>query len=80
MQARSEPSTAPHFIRGDKVTAVTKNLFSRGHPNRKLRNRQLGPFTIEEQIGKHNYGLRLPTTVRSHPVFHVNYQKPCSTA
>jgi hypothetical protein len=52
MQARSEPSTAPCFVRGDKVTVVTKNLFLRGHPNTKLRYRQLGPLTIEEQIGK----------------------------
>jgi hypothetical protein len=42
MQARSEPSIAPHFIRGDKATLVTKNLFLRGQPNMKLRDRQLG--------------------------------------
>jgi hypothetical protein len=30
MQARSEPSTIPHFVRGDKVTIVTNNLFLRG--------------------------------------------------
>jgi hypothetical protein len=28
MQACSQPSTAPHFVRGDKVTVITKNLFS----------------------------------------------------
>jgi hypothetical protein len=53
MQARSKPSTAPHFVCGDKVRVVTKSLFLRGQRNRKLRDRQLGPFTIEEQIGKH---------------------------
>jgi hypothetical protein len=26
MRARLEPSTAPHFVRGDKVTVVTKKL------------------------------------------------------
>jgi hypothetical protein len=41
MQARSENSTAPHFVRGGKVTIVTKNLFLRGEPNKKLRDRQL---------------------------------------
>jgi hypothetical protein len=30
MQARSEPSIAPHFVRGDKVSTVTTNLFLRG--------------------------------------------------
>jgi hypothetical protein len=39
MQARSEPSIAPHFVRGDKVRVVTKNFFLQGNPNRKLRDR-----------------------------------------
>jgi hypothetical protein len=80
MQARTKPSTTPHFARGDKVSVVTSNLFLRGQPNRKLRDRQLGPFIVEEQIGKHNYILKLPATVRLHPVFHVNNLRPCSTA
>jgi hypothetical protein len=80
MQARTEPSTAPHFARGDKVSIVTANLFLRGQPIRKLRDKQLGPFTVEEQIGKHIYILKLPTTVRLHHVFHVNNLRPCSTA
>jgi hypothetical protein len=79
VQARSKPSTAPHFVQGDKVSLVTKNLFLRGQPNRKLRDRQLGPFKVEDQIGKHNYRLRLLGTVRFHPVFHVNNLRPCST-
>jgi hypothetical protein len=54
MQARIEPSTTPHFARGDKVSVVTTNLFLRGQPNRKLRDKQLGPFTVEEQTGKHS--------------------------
>jgi hypothetical protein len=39
MQAHSKPSTAPHVVRGDKVSVVTKNLFLRGEPNRKMRAR-----------------------------------------
>jgi hypothetical protein len=39
MQARSEPSTAPHVVRGDKVTVLTKNIFLRGQLYRKLRDR-----------------------------------------
>jgi hypothetical protein len=46
----------------------------------KQRDRQLGPFTVDEQIGKHNYKLKLPATVRLHHVFHVNNLRPCSTA
>jgi hypothetical protein len=47
MQARTEPSTAPHFTKGDNVSVVTANLFLRGQPNRKLRDMQLGPFSVE---------------------------------
>jgi hypothetical protein len=79
MQARSEPSTAPHFVRGDKVIVVTKNHFLRGQHHRKLRDRQLGPFTIEEQIEKHNYIFEMLATVRLHHVFHVNNLRPCFT-
>jgi hypothetical protein len=46
----------------------------------KLRDRQLGPFVVEEHIGKHIYKLKLPSTIRLHPVFHVNNLRLCSTA
>jgi hypothetical protein len=80
MQVRLEPSTAPHFVQGDKVSVVTTNLFLRGQPNMKLRRDcQLGPFTMEEHIRKHSYGLKLPSTVRLHHVYYVNNLRPCST-
>jgi hypothetical protein len=44
MQARTKPSTAPHFARGDKVSVVKTNSFLRGQPNMKLRDKQLGPL------------------------------------
>jgi hypothetical protein len=44
----------------------------------KLRDRQLGPSTMEEHIGKHIYKLKLPATIRLHHVFHVNNLRPCS--
>jgi hypothetical protein len=61
------------------VPVITTNIFLRGQPNRKLRDRQLGPFTVEEQIRKHSYRLKLPAIVRLHLVFHVNNLRPCST-
>jgi hypothetical protein len=73
------PSTAPYFVRGAKVTVGANNLLLCWQPNKKLRDRQLGHFTIEERIGKHNQKLKLPTTLRLHPVFHVNNLRPCST-
>jgi hypothetical protein len=44
VHARTDPSTTPHFVRGDKVSVVTANLFLRGHPKWKLRDIQLRPF------------------------------------
>jgi hypothetical protein len=79
IQARTEPSIAPHFV-GDKVSVVTTNLFLRGQQNQNLRDRQLGPFTLEEQIGKHSYKLNLLVKVRLCNVFYVNNLRPCSTA
>jgi hypothetical protein len=60
------------------VTVVTKSIFFRRQPNRKLRYRQLIPLTVEEHIGKHNYRLKLPWKARLHPVFHVNNLSPSS--
>jgi hypothetical protein len=79
MQARTEPSTTPHFVRGDKVTIATKKLFLRGQPNMKLRDRRLGPFTIEEHVGKHIYIPKPPASVSLHSMFHVHNLRPCST-
>jgi hypothetical protein len=79
MQARTEPSTTPNFAKGDKVLVVTTNLFLRGQPNRKLRDEKLEHFTVEEQIGKHSYKLKIPATVRLHLVFHVNNLRPAGS-
>jgi hypothetical protein len=78
---RMEPSTAPHFVRGDNVSIFTSNLFPRGQTNyRKRKDRQLGPFIVEEHIGKHIYILKLPATIRLHNVFHhMSSLRPCST-
>jgi hypothetical protein len=62
------------------VSLVTTNLFLRGQPNGKLRDKLLGPFSVEEQIGKHSYILKLQATICLHHVFHVNNLRPCSTA
>jgi hypothetical protein len=62
------------------VSVVTTNIFLRGQPNKKSRDRQLGPLTMEEQVGKHIYILKLPSTVRLHPMFHASDLRPCSTA
>jgi hypothetical protein len=54
MQARSKPSITPHFVREDEEAIVKTNLFLREQPKMKLSNRQFGPFTFMEKIGKHS--------------------------
>jgi hypothetical protein len=67
-------------LRETRCQSSQQTFFLRGQPYRKLRDRQLGPFSVEEQIGKHSYRLKLIATVRLHPMFHVNNLRPCSTA
>jgi hypothetical protein len=61
------------------VIVVTKNFFLRGQANMKLRGRQLGHLNVEEQIGRHNYTLKLTLTLRSRKMFHVNNVRPRSS-
>jgi hypothetical protein len=44
----------------------------------KLRDRELGPFTVKDQIGKHNYMLKLLAIARLQSALHVNILRPCS--
>ncbi|XP_071739571.1 uncharacterized protein [Rutidosis leptorrhynchoides] len=43
----------------------------------KLSKRYFGPFKILRRIGKVAYQLKLPTTSRIHPVFHVSLLRRC---
>jgi transposase InsO family protein len=61
-----------HFNVGDWVLISTKHLQLR-RPSRKLAEKYAGPYQIESIVGNSNiaYKLRLPTSVRIHPVFNV---------
>jgi len=59
---------APEFKKGDKVYLLRKNIKTQ-RPSNKLDFKKIGPFEIEERIGKVNYKLRLPEKYADTPCF-----------
>lgn len=66
---------APSFKIGDKVWLLRRNIKTK-RPCDKLDYRRLGPFVIQKQINPVAYRLKLPTTMKIHPVFHVSLLEP----
>ena len=67
------------FAVGDKVRLSTDNLKLQDQPSRKFRDRYIGPFEIEAVVSPVAYRLKLPATVRIHPVVHVSRLLPWHT-
>lgn len=69
---------APKLKRGDKVYLLSKNFRRKqgDRPSKKLDFKKVGPFKIKEQIRKVNFRLKLPETMRIHPVFHISLLEP----
>ncbi|KJZ73068.1 hypothetical protein HIM_07452 [Hirsutella minnesotensis 3608] len=65
------------FKDGDWVLISTKNLPLR-RPTRKLTSKYVGPYQVEGVIGEHKLAcrLRLPTSVRIHPVLPISSLEP----
>jgi hypothetical protein len=66
------------FEIGEKVLVSAKNITAENQgrrPTKKLQARYLGPFEILEKISEVNYKLKLPETMRIHPVFHTSLLK-----
>ena len=65
------------FHVGDDVLLSTQNLsLTSDNHVRKLAPRFLGPFRIIAQPSPVSFRLRLPATMRVHPVFHVSLLRP----
>jgi hypothetical protein len=60
------------FEAGDLVYLITKGIRIQQQSNRKLRERQLGPFRVSKRVGNRAYALHLPRSYKLHNVFHVD--------
>lgn len=64
------------FNVGDKVRLSTANLHLPSAISRKLAARFLGPFVVERVVNPVAYKLKLPASLKIHPVFHVSVLQP----
>ena len=74
-QVADQHRRAIDYAEGNQVLLNTRYLRF-GNYSRKLQRRFVGPFTIEQKIGKVAYKLQLPTTWTVHPVFHTSLLRP----
>jgi hypothetical protein len=64
------------FSVGDKVRLSTANLSLPSSISRKLTARYVGPLVVERVVSPVAYKLKLPASLKIHPVFHVSLLQP----
>jgi hypothetical protein len=68
-------SMEPTLKEGDKVYLLRRNIDTK-RPSNKLDHKKLGLFKIDKKVGPVNYKLKLPNTMRIHPIFHISLLEP----
>jgi len=63
---------AENWKKGDRVLLSTKDLVFKERPSKKLMERYMGPYMIEEVVSSNVVKLRLPSSMRIHPVVNVS--------
>lgn len=63
------------FCVGDRVFVCTDHIRT-NRTTHKLAKQKIGPFPIILQPSAMSFTLRLPTTIRIHPVFHISQLEP----
>ena len=58
--------------KGDRVLLSTKDLVFKERPSKKLTERYVGPYVIEEVVSSNAVKLRLPSSMRIHLVVNVS--------
>ena len=75
LSANRRRRPAPAFVAGQTVWLLRRHIATT-RPSSKLDVRRLGPFAIIGPVGKSAYRLRLPPSMKIHPVFHVSLLEP----
>lgn len=65
----------PQFQPGQKVWLRADNVKTT-RPTKKLDDRLLGPFEVEQRLSDLAYKLKLPSSMKVHPVFYVGLLEP----
>ena len=58
--------------KGDRVLLSTKDLVFKERPTKKLTERYVGPYAIEEVVLSNAVKLQLPSSMRIHPVVNIS--------
>jgi len=77
--ANRRRTPAPVYLPGQQIYLSTADLPLQVS-SRKLAPRYVGPFRIDHVLNPATVRLRLPASLRVHPVFHVSKIKPVSSS
>ena len=58
--------------KGDRILLSTKDLVFKERPTKKLTERYVGPYVIEEVVSTNAVKLRLPSSMRIHLVVNIS--------
>ena len=72
-QVDRERQEVEEWKKGEKVMLITKDLVFKKRPTKKLMERYVGPYEIEEVVSKNTVKLKLPVLMRIHPI--VNFSR-----
>ena len=70
--ADRERKETEEWKKGDQVLLSTKDLVFKERPTKKLTERYVGPYVIEEVVSTNAVKLQLPSSMRIHPVVNVS--------
>lgn len=65
----------PDYNIGSKVW-LSRRFITTKRPSSKLDYTKLGPFEVIDKVGTRAFRLKLPETMKIHPVFHVSLLEP----